>query len=115
MPDDVFAALAAGGGGERAMRLLVQAQRSKRLLLLRMVVATASQTSHPRATELARAYDVLVAAQVDRPSDVEPLLRHPPVGAWAIQALRDLGSGAALDYGYLTALAAAAALLARSD
>ncbi|MGH8905188.1 MAG: HEXXH motif domain-containing protein [Egibacteraceae bacterium] len=115
VPDDVFAALAAGGGGEHAMRLLVRAQRSKRLLLLRMVVATASRAGHPRAKELASAYEVLAGAQADRPSDIEPLLCHPPVGAWAIQALRDLRSGAALDHGYLTALAAAAALLVHVD
>lgn len=115
VPDDIFAALAAGGGGERAMRFLVHAQRSKHLLLLRTVVARAARTGHLRATQLACAYELLAGAQADRPSDVEPLLRHPPVGAWAIRALRDLRSGAALDHGYLTALAAAAALLARVD
>lgn len=115
VPDDVFTALAAGGGGERVMRFLVRTQRSKHLLLLRMVVATASWAGHPRAAELANAYEVLASAQADRPSDVEPLLRHPPVGAWAIKALRDLRSGAALDHGYLVALAAAATLLARAD
>ncbi len=115
VPDDVFAALAAGGGGARAMRLLVRAQRSKHLLLLRTVVATASRTGHPQAGELSGAYELLARAQADRPSNVDPLLRHPPVGAWAIRALRDLRRGAALDHGYLTALAAAAALLARVD
>lgn len=111
VPDDVFDALAAGGGGENAMRLLVRAQRGKHLVLLRMVVATAARVGHPRATELARAYDLLARAQADRPADVEPLLRHPPVGAWAIQALRDLRAGVTLDHGYLTALAAVATLL----
>lgn len=115
VPDDVFTALAAGGGGESAMRLLVCAQRSKHLLLLRTVVATASRTGHPKAAELAGAYELLARAHADRPADVEPLLRHPPVGAWAIRALRDLRSGAALDHGYLSALAAAAALLARAE
>lgn len=97
------------------MRFFVRAQRSKHLLLLRMVVATASRTGHPRAAELASAYEVLAGAQANQPSEVEPLLRHPPVSAWAIRALRDLRSGAALDHGYLTALSAAAALLARAD
>lgn len=115
MPDDVFSALAAGGGGERAIRLLVRAQRSKHLLLLRTVVTRAARTGHSRASELAGAYDLLAGVQADRPSDVEPLLRHPTISAWAIRALRDLRSGGPVDHGYLTALAAAAALLARAD
>jgi HEXXH motif-containing protein len=97
------------------MRVLVHAQRSKHLLLLRLVVATASRVHHPRAKELAMAYEVLADAQADQPVDVEPLLRHPPVGAWAIRALRDLRNGADLDHGYLTALATAAAILVRAD
>ncbi len=113
--DDVFAALAAGGGGERAMRFLVCSQRSKHLLLLRMVVATAAQFSHPQAAEIAGAYEMLAGTQADRPSAVEPLLRHPPVGAWALEAVRALRRGATLDHGYLTSLAAAAVLLARVD
>ena len=115
IPDDIFADLAAGWGGHSAMRALVRAQRNKHLVLLRLVVATALRAHHPRADELAIAYEVLADAQADRPSDVEPLLRHPPVGAWAIRALRDLRKGAHLDHGYLTALATAAAILARAD
>lgn len=115
IPDEAFVALAAGGGGERALRLLVRAQLSKHLLLLRMVVATAERLSHPRATALSSAYEVLRSAQADRPSDIEPLLGYPPVGAWAIRALRDLRNGATVDYGYLTALGASAAVLARAD
>ena len=112
MPDDVFAALATGTGGLCAVRLLSQAQRSKHLLLLRLIVVTATRIGHPQARELARAYDLLVAAQLRRPSDVDPVLCHPPVGAWAIRAWRNLRRGDALDCGYLAALAASAALLA---
>ncbi|MDQ3761341.1 MAG: HEXXH motif domain-containing protein [Actinomycetota bacterium] len=97
------------------MRLLRRAQRSKHLLLLRLVVVTAARTGHAQAAELANAYDLLAGAQTDRPSEVDPLLRHPPVGAWAIQALCDVWRGATVDHGYLAALAAAAALLARAD
>jgi HEXXH motif-containing protein len=112
VPDDVFAALAVGTGGQPAMRLLSRAQRNKHLLLLRLVVVTATRMDHPQARELARAYDLLTAAQLDRPLDVDPLLCHPPVGAWAIRAWCDLRRGNVLDWGYLAALAAAAALLA---
>lgn len=115
VPDDIFATLAAGAGGGRAVRLLSRTQRSKHLLLLRLVVGTAARMGHPQARELARAYDLLAAAQLDRPSEVDPLLRHPPVGAWAIRAWRDLHRGGALDHGYLAALTATAALLARME
>ncbi|MGH3693651.1 MAG: HEXXH motif domain-containing protein [Pseudonocardiaceae bacterium] len=115
VPEDIFAALAAGGGGERAMRLLVRTQQGKHLALLRMVLASAKQVQHPRVEDFARAYDLIARAQLEQPEDVEPLLRHPPVGAWAIRALRDLRSASTVDIGYLTALAAAAALLTRSD
>lgn len=115
VPDDIFAALAAGGGDERAMRLLVRAQQVKHLALLRMVVATAERVRHPRAKEFARAYDLIADAQLDRPADIESLLRHPPIGTWAIQALRDLRSGVIVDHSYLAALAAAAAVLTHSD
>lgn len=113
--DDIFAALAAGGGGERAVRFLVQAERSKHQLLLRLVVATAARVGHPRAAELFSAYQLLADLQADQPSDVEPLLRNPPLGAWAIQAVHDLHNGENLDYGYLVALAASAAFRARAD
>jgi HEXXH motif-containing protein len=115
VPDEIFAALASGSGGRPAIQLLRRAQRSKHLLLLRLVVVTAARTGHAQAPELASAYDLLADAQVDQPSEVDPLLRHPPVGAWAIQALHDLRRGAAVDQGYLAALAAVAALLARAD
>lgn len=114
VPDHVFAALAAGGGGEDAIRLLVRGQQGKHRALLRKVITMAAEIGHPRAARLAGAYDLLARAQAERPAYVEPLLRHPPVGAWMARAWRDLRTGADIDYGYLTALAAVAALMAGS-
>lgn len=97
------------------MQLLGRAQRSKHLLLVRLVVGTATRTGHAQAAELAGAYDLLACAQAERPGEVDPLLRHPPVGAWAVRALHAVRRGARVDHGYLAALAATAALLARAD
>lgn len=117
LPDDAFGALAAGGGGVRALHHLAAAQYSKHVLLLRGVVATAEAISHPQAAHARHAYDLLADIQEQAPGDVDSVLRHPAVGAWAWRTLQALHGGAAMvgaEPGRLTALAATAAIRSRT-
>ncbi|MGH4000847.1 MAG: HEXXH motif domain-containing protein [Pseudonocardiaceae bacterium] len=117
LPDDVFGALAAGGGGVWGLRLLTAAQYSKHLLLLRGVVDTAAAFGHPQAAHARHAYDLLAAIQEQAPNDVDTVVRHPAVGAWAWRTLRALHGGAAMvgaEPGRFAALAAAAAIRSRT-
>lgn len=106
IPEKVFLALAAGDGGPAAVDLLLKAQYSKRLLLLRGV----RDAGGPRAAE---AYDVLGRVQQGAPQAVEAVLRYPTVGEWARRVLAGLsgGEGGAAPAG-LAALAAGAAVKA---
>lgn len=117
LPDDVFGALAVGGGGVRALHHLAAAQYSKHVLLLRGVVATAEAISHPQAAHARQAYDLLADIQEQAPGDVDSVLRHPAVGAWAWRTLRALHGGGAMvgaEPGRFAALAAAAAIRSRT-
>lgn len=117
LPDDVFGALAAGGGGVRAARHLALAQYSKHVLLLRGVVDAAETLEHPHAAHARRAYDLLATIQERAPDDVDAVIRHPAVGAWAWRTLRALHGGAAMagaEPGRFAALAAAAAIRSRT-
>ncbi|MGH3899055.1 MAG: HEXXH motif domain-containing protein, partial [Pseudonocardiaceae bacterium] len=117
LPDDVFGTLAAGGGGVRALHHLATAQYSKHMLLLRGVVDTAVATGHPQAAHASHAYDLLADIQEQAPGDVESVVRHPAVGAWAWRTLRALYGGAAMvgaEPGRFATLAAAAAIRSRT-
>jgi HEXXH motif-containing protein len=121
VPADVFAALAAGGGGPRAVELLAAAQRSKRLLLLRAIRDGAPADTGGRAAEgLVRAYDLLASLDAASPAAaraVEQVIAYPAVATWAAAAARTLlrRDGAVPDPGYLSAVAAAAAVRAGAD
>ncbi|GAA0429954.1 hypothetical protein Acor_45560 [Acrocarpospora corrugata] len=115
VPGDVFATLATGAGGERAGRFLASAERSKHLLLVRNVVVMAEQHGHERAWELAHAYDLLAGLHEDHPHAVERILRHPPVGTWALRMMKVIPrktGGGPLAYAYLPSMALAAAVIA---
>lgn len=117
LPDDVFGALAAGGGGVRAARHLAVAQYSKHVVLLRGVVDAAETLGHPQAAHARRAYDLLATIQERAPDDVDAVIRHPAVGAWAWRTLRALQGDAAMvgaEPGRFAALAAAAAIRSRT-
>jgi HEXXH motif-containing protein len=117
---DQFDALAAGGGDAEMVSALLEAERSWRLVQLRVVLDTAG--THPDPTgplpPLDEAWRLLVAAEQAARSEVESLLLHPQAGTWAGYALRRLrGSTESdtplwVDIGYLHALAAAAAIRA---
>lgn len=113
LPDDVFDALAAGGGGVQAVRHLAAAQYSKHMLLLRGVVDAAETLGHPQAADARGAYDLLATIQDQAPDEVDTVIRHPAVGAWAWRTLRALHGGEAMagaEPSRFAALAAAAAI-----
>lgn len=117
LPDDVFGALAVGGGGVRAVHHLAVAQYSKHVLLLRGVVDAAKSLGHPKAAHARRAYDLLSTIQERAPDEVDTVIRHPAVGAWAWRTLRALHGEAAMagsEPGRFAALAAAAAIRSKT-
>jgi HEXXH motif-containing protein len=122
LPPAHFDALAAGGGDAGTVDLLRGGQLSKHTLLVRAVVdqsATIAPGDHA-AAHLDDAYALLSAVQRSSPAAVEPLLLHPNVGAWAVRCLQRLHGTPDgetplwADLGYLTAVAASAAIAAGS-
>jgi uncharacterized protein len=111
----LFNAIAKGRGGAEAIALLVDAQYSKHLLLLRGVVDTAQAVGHDQAGLAGSGYDLLAAAQRRDSAAAALVIGHPAVGAWALQALRALRQDAPVpgtEPGGLRAIAAAAAIRA---
>lgn len=120
VPADVFAALAAGDGGRRAIDMLVGAQRSKRLLLIRAVLdrcETDTSIGDRVRRDLLSGYRQLAGLHEASPAAaaaVERMVAYPSVGAWAMAMLKALiqPHRPAPDAGYLAAVAAAAAVRA---
>ncbi|MET8407583.1 HEXXH motif domain-containing protein [Streptomyces sp. NPDC005195] len=113
LPPDSLAELSRGEGGPVTLDLLLRAERSRRLLLLRTL---------DDATDLGPAWDLLSRAQVRAPSVVDDVLMYPQTGMWLAGALRRLRGAAAaeepplwVELGHASALAAAAALRAGLD
>lgn len=113
LPSAALAELTRGEGGPATLDLLLGAERSRRLLLLRML---------DDATDLGPAWDLLSRAQRHAPSAVDDLLLYPQTGMWLATALRRLRGTAPRDepplwvvLGHFSALAAAAALRAELD
>ncbi|MFB7461370.1 HEXXH motif domain-containing protein [Streptomyces sp. NPDC056188] len=114
VPPGSLAELARGEGGPATVDLLTAAERSRRLLLLRML---------DDAADLGPAWDLLSAAQRRTPAVVDELLMYPQTGMWLATALRRLRAGTAeqdepplaVVLGHVRALAASAALRAELD
>jgi HEXXH motif-containing protein len=100
-----FDSLATGLGDEDALETLSRAQLSKRLLLLRQVRFSTDLGAEP-------AWPVLDAAMASRPQAARAVLGRPFVDVWACRVLRRGGPSTGPDAGYLTGLAAAAAVAA---
>jgi HEXXH motif-containing protein len=109
--------LASGLGGAPAVRALRQARLSRHLLLLKFIAEEWPGAPGERDAALA----VLFQAQARAPERVADLLADPLVGRWAAQTARRLRGSAQpgtplwVDLGHLTAIAAAAAALSRTD
>ncbi|MGP4089179.1 HEXXH motif domain-containing protein [Streptomyces sp. KR55] len=113
LPPDSVAELIRGEGGPATLDLLLDGERSRRLLLLRML---------DDATDLDPAWDLLSEAQRRAPHVVDDLLMYPQTGMWLTTALRRLRGTLPQDdpplsvvLGHISALAAAAALRAELD
>ncbi len=113
LPSAAVAELVRGDGGPATLDLLLGAERSRRLLLLRML---------DEATDLGPAWDLLGRVQRHAPAVLDDLLMYPQTGMWLTTALRRLRGSAARDepplwvvLGHFSALAAAAALRAELD
>lgn len=117
VPRPVFAALSAGGGGSPGVQLLLSAQVSRRMQLIRMI---ADGAADPAA--LRPALGVLSAAQRAAPTTVTEILGDPWIGAWASRAVRHLrgtvssqGRPLTADLEQLNAVAVVAAAAAGVD
>ncbi|MGW0798662.1 aKG-HExxH-type peptide beta-hydroxylase [Streptomyces sp. NPDC002692] len=113
LPSAALAELARGEGGPATVDLLLEAERSRRLLLLRML---------DDAMDPGPAWDLLSEAQRRSPSVVDELLMYPQTGMWLATALRRLRGSVPQDepplwvvLGHFSALAAVAALRAELD
>ncbi|MFI9766907.1 HEXXH motif domain-containing protein [Streptomyces sp. NPDC052415] len=113
LPSTVLDELSCGEGGPATIGLLLAAERSRRLLLLRML---------DDATDIGPAWELLSAAQRRAPEAVDELLMYPQTGMWLATALRRLRGSAPGDgpppwvvLNHVSALAAAAALRAELD
>jgi HEXXH motif-containing protein len=109
---DAFQELADGAGDSVVVSQLREAQHSKNLMLLRVMLEAANGIDPPtRAAVAFRAgYRVLAEAQAADPAAVARLLCLPHVGSWAHECLASLDSGSPPEFGYLAAVAAAAAV-----
>ena len=109
---DAFMELAGGAGDSAVVRQLREAQHSKHLMLLHVVAKAAGDVEPPSpATAAFRAgYGLLAEAQAADPGAVARLLGLPHIGSWAHDCLACLDQGTPPDFGYLAAVAAAAAV-----
>lgn len=106
-----------GDGDGEMIRLLASSQRSRQALLVRAVVAEASEAGHRHAAIAEAGYRLLAQAEHADRATVTALLRYPSVGAWATDALRALRSAVpqSARVGGIAAVAAAAAVRTRID
>ncbi|MFE8959312.1 HEXXH motif domain-containing protein [Streptomyces iakyrus] len=109
-----------GGGDHEAIGLLREGQRSKRLLLLRMIrealmTDPAAMGILPSARS---AWDLLSRVQYENVHAFDAILMHPSTGVWASHVLRRLrgvksgGISLWVEVGHFHTLAAAAAMRA---
>ncbi|MFD6322728.1 HEXXH motif domain-containing protein [Streptomyces sp. NPDC058442] len=120
LPVESVVQLSMGGGDTEALRQLRYGQKSKRLVLIRMVfeaVAADPATMGPLPS-VRSAWNLLSRVQYEDPEAFEEVLMYPSTGVWAAHVLRRLrgvrSSSVPLwtEVGYFHTLAAAAAIRA---
>ncbi|MFI8994427.1 HEXXH motif domain-containing protein [Streptomyces sp. NPDC053542] len=123
IPVDLLRELGRSEGGAEALRLLVDDQRTRRLLLLRALLdavdsARAPSVPRPAAARVAEHWALLEAADRADRDATRRVLYYPLLGPWVRRALRGLAAavpppGLLPDLEHLGAVAAAAAARAR--
>lgn len=111
LSDSAYGEICAGVAGAETMAVLVDAEHSRRRLLLRRVLDMA--TGFRTGPDFERAFDTLAVVEEVAPNVVRDLLLHPPLGVWLRRTVvghPDHGNY----YGYLELLGAAAAIRART-
>jgi uncharacterized protein len=86
----------ARGGGEEAIGELVEAQRSKHVILLSKVAELARRGDHPDDALGVAGWQLLDHVQQRDPAAAVEVMAYPSVGAWALHVIRS-GSAPAAD------------------
>jgi HEXXH motif-containing protein len=109
---DAFTELAGGAGDSVVVRQLRAAQLSKHLMLLHVVAEAADAVDVPSSAVAAfrAGYQLLAEVQAADPEIAARVLGLPHIGSWTHDCLACLDNGCAPDFGYLAAVAAAAAV-----
>jgi HEXXH motif-containing protein len=109
---DAFTEIAGGAGDSVVVRQLREAQLSKHLMLLHVVVEAADAVEVPSAAVAAfrAGYRLLAQVQAADPELAARVLGLPHIGSWTHDCLACLDKGRTPDFGYLAAVAAAAAV-----
>jgi HEXXH motif-containing protein len=93
VPASLLRQLAAGSASQVAIQLLLAGQRSKNLLLIRVLADLAQSARHAEAAMARDAFELLQHIErLDREA-VERTLLYPAVGAWAIETVLGLRNG----------------------
>ncbi|WP_445399802.1 HEXXH motif domain-containing protein [Streptomyces sp. LE64] len=87
---ELFDRIAVGDGGPEAVRVLRSAQYSRRLMLVREVVARAREHGGSAAEHADRAWELLAAAYRSNPTAVVETLTYPSVGPAQLRSLGTL-------------------------
>ncbi len=104
-------AMGSGISSPAELATLTASQCSKTLAALAMAVRAAAQSGHPDATAASAGWELLACVQHESPAAFKATMRHPSVGAWALDAVaasEETGSSSA--GGRLALVAAAAAI-----
>lgn len=113
-----FDAVASGEPDAAVIGTLRSGQYSKRIVMIRAILAVAADRRRGDYPSLEAAYDLLAAAQARNPATVYEILTHPSVGPWAARCLRRLQFQIedrvplSTDLGQFAAISAAAAIRA---
>ncbi len=114
LPRAAFREICAGVTSRETMAILMDAEYSRRRLLLRALVDTAAAAAVRPNPE--PAWDLLVAVERRAPDVVRELILYPPFGVWLRRAIIRLYGPDDSDrdghFGYLNTVAAAAAIRA---
>ncbi|MZF85950.1 HEXXH motif domain-containing protein [Streptomyces sp. SID5643] len=117
LPLECFVQLSTGGGDSETLALLRHAQKSKRFVLIRMVLEAiaADPAAMGPLPSVHAAWKLLSRVQYENPEAFDRVLMHPSTGVWAAHVLRRLRGVRTSDLplwteaGYFHTLAAAAA------